>query len=82
MFNDESGNQPGIARLLSDLRAAKVELPNQQCAIDRLRRQHCVTDIVSFGEPQSLKSAITSAESLCPFFSSVEHQMKQAERQQ
>lgn len=49
MLNDDSRKQTGIARLASDLRAAKIELLSAQCATDRLRLQYSVEDIVSFG---------------------------------
>jgi hypothetical protein len=79
MLNDASSRQAGIARLISDLRAAKVELLSAQCATDRLRLQYSVADIVSFGEHQTLKGAIASAGALCRFFASIEDQMKLAE---
>lgn len=80
MLNDESRKQTGIARLASDLRAAKIELLSAQCATDRLRLQYSVEDIVSFGERQALRGAIASAGALCRFFSSIEDQLKQAEQ--
>ncbi|MHB8217229.1 MAG: hypothetical protein ACYDDS_14235 [Candidatus Sulfotelmatobacter sp.] len=80
MLNDESVRQTGIARLISDLRAAKVELLSAQCAADRLRMQYSVEDIVSFGEPQALKGAIASAGALCRFFASIDEQMKKSKR--
>ncbi len=80
MSNDESRKQTGIARLASDLRAAKIELLSAECAADRLRLQYSVEDIVSFGERQALRGAIASAGALCRFFSSIEDQLKQAEQ--
>ena len=47
MSNDDSRKQAGIARLASDLRAAKIELLSAQCATDRLRLQYSMADIVS-----------------------------------
>jgi hypothetical protein len=82
MLSDDSRKQAGIARLASDLRAAKVELLSAQCATDRLRLQYSVEDIVSFGERHALKGAIASAGALCRFFSSIEDQLKQAEQQE
>jgi len=82
MLNDESGRQAGIARLISDLRSAKVELLSAQCAADRLRMQYSVGEIVSFGEPRTLKGAISSAGALCRFFASIDEQMKKAESQE
>ena len=79
MVNDEPSKQAGIARLVSDLRAAKVELLSAQCAADRLRLQYSVADIVSYGERHALKGAIASAGALCRFFASIDEQMKQAE---
>lgn len=80
MLNDESARQTGIARLISDLRAAKVELLSAQCAADRLRMQYSVEDIVSFGDPQALKGAIASAGALSRFFASIDEQMKKSKR--
>ena len=71
-----------VARLISDLRAAKVELLSAQCAADRLRLQYSPEEIVSFGERQTLKGAIASAGALCRFFSSIEALLKQAEQQE
>jgi hypothetical protein len=82
MLNDDSGKQAGIGRLMSDLRTAKVELLSAQCAVDRLRLQYSVAEIVSFGERHALKGAIASAGALCRFFGSVEDQLKQAEQQE
>jgi hypothetical protein len=81
MSNDESSRQAGIARLISDLRTAKVELLSAQCATDRLRLQYSVADIVSVGERQALKGAIASARALCRFFAAIEDQMKQVAQQ-
>jgi hypothetical protein len=82
MLDDESSRQPGIGRLISDLRAAKVELLSAQCATDRLRLQYSVADIVSFGERRTLKGAIASVGALCRFFASIEDQIKQAEQKE
>jgi hypothetical protein len=82
MANDEGGKLPAVGRLISDLRAAKVELLSAQCAADRLRLQYSVAEIVSYGERQSLKSAIASAGALCRFYASLEQQMEQAEQRE
>jgi hypothetical protein len=82
MSNNDSKKQAGIARLISDLRAAKIELLSAQCATDRLRLQYSVADIVSFGERRALQAAIASADALCRFFSSIEHELKQADLQE
>ena len=78
MLTDDFKKQAGIARLASDLRAVKIELLSAQCATDRLRLQYSITDIVSFGERQTLKGAIASVGALCRFFSSIEDELKQA----
>jgi hypothetical protein len=77
---DSSCKPAGVGRLISDLRTAKLELLSAQCATDRLRLQYSVADLVSFGEPHTLKGAIASAGALCRFFASVEDLMKQAEQ--
>ena len=81
-MNEETSKQTEVARLIADLRNAKVELLSAQCAADRLRLHYSVADIVSFAERQALKGAIASAGALCRFFASVEKQMQQAERQE
>jgi hypothetical protein len=82
MLNDDLKRQAGIARLVSDLRAAKIELLSARCATDRLRLQYSLEDIVSFGDRHALEGAIASAGALCRFFSSVEDQLKQAKQQE
>lgn len=82
MLNEETSKHTGVARLIADLRNAKVELLSAQCAADRLRLHYSIADIVSFGERQALKGAIASAGALCRFFASIEEQMKRAERRE
>jgi len=81
MLNDEP-KQAGIARLISDIRSAKVELLSAQCAADRLRLQYSVEEIVCFGERRALLSAMASADALCRFFASIGAEMKKLEQQQ
>ena len=69
--------QIDINRLMADLTAAKVELLSAQCAADRIRLQYSPQDIVAFGEPQTLKRIIASAEALHSFFSQIDAQIKQ-----
>jgi len=82
MLNDEPSKQAGIARLISDLRAAKIELLSAQCATDRLRLQYSVAEIVSLGERQALKNAIAAADALCRFYGALGSQLKLAEQQE
>jgi hypothetical protein len=82
MSIEDFQKQAGIARLMADLRAAKIELLSAQCATDRLRLQYSIADIVSFGERQALRGAIASAGALCRFFSSIEDELKQADSQE
>jgi hypothetical protein len=81
-LKDEATRPAGVGRLISDLRAAKVELLSAQCAADRLRLQYSVADIVSFGEPQTLQGAIASASALCRFFASIQERMNQDQMKQ
>lgn len=71
--------QVDVTRLSADLSAAKVELLSAQCATDRVRLQYSVQDIAAFGEPQTLKRIIASAEALHHFFSQIGAQIKQRE---
>jgi hypothetical protein len=71
--------QIDVARMMADLTAAKVELLSAQCAVDRVRLQYSLEDIVAFAERQTLKRTIASAEALYRFFSQVEAQVQQHE---
>ena len=71
--------QIDVARLMSDLTAAKVELLSAQCAADRVRLRYSAQDIVAFAERQTLKRAIASAEALYRYFSQIEAQIQQHE---
>ena len=72
MAVDDSKKRSDIARLISDIRAAKVELLSAQCAVDRLRLQYSLRDIAAFGERRALEGAIASARALHRFFSEIE----------
>ena len=72
-----SKKQIDVTRLKADLAAASVELLSAHCAADRVRLQYSPQDIVAFGDPQALKRAIASAESLHNFFSQVAVQIKE-----
>jgi len=61
-----------VARLKADLAAASVELLSAHCATDRIRLQYSPHDIVAFGERNSLRRAVESAEALCRFFSQIQ----------
>lgn len=75
MATDEPKKQAEIARLISDLRSAKLELLSAQSAAERLRFQYSLQEIVVFGERHTLKGAIASADAICKFFSSLEAQL-------
>jgi hypothetical protein len=72
MVTDGAHKRSDVARLMSEIRAAKVELLSAQCAVDRLRLQYSLRDIVAFGERQTLEGAIASARALHRFFSEIE----------
>jgi hypothetical protein len=78
MLSDGVKKRAEVARLIADLRSAKVELLSAQCAVDRIRLQYSIEDIASFGERQTLKRAIASAHALSRFFSQIEEQLKLA----
>jgi hypothetical protein len=71
--------QVDVSRLMADLTAAKVELLSAQCAADRIRLQYSPQQIAAFGERQTVKRAIASAEALYRFFSQVEAHLKTLE---
>ena len=80
MFNDEAKKPGETAKLIADLRSAKVELLSAQCAVDRLRLQYPISDIISFGEPQTLERALASVRALSRFFDEIESQLKAQKR--
>ena len=65
-----------IKRLKAEIAAAGVEVLSAHCAADRIRLQYSPQDIVTFGEPGTLKKAIASSEALYRFFAQIEAQMK------
>jgi hypothetical protein len=79
MFTDESKKQTKVAKLVADLRSAKVELLSAQCAVDRLRIQYPIPDIISFGERQTLERALASARAVSRFFNEIESHLKRKE---
>jgi len=79
MFADEVKKPTEVAKLIADLRSAKVELLSAQCAVDRLRLQYSISDIVSYGERQTLERAIASVHALSRFFGEIESQLKPQE---
>jgi hypothetical protein len=68
-----------VSRLMADLSAAKVELLSAQCAADRIRLQYTPQDIAAFGDRQTLKRVIASAEALHRFFSQIEIHIRDEE---
>jgi hypothetical protein len=71
--------QIDIARLKAGVAAASVELLSAQCATDRIRLQYSTQDIVTFGEPRTLRRAVASAEAMHRFFSQIGAQIAHEE---
>lgn len=71
--------QIDIARLKADVAAAGVELLSAQCATDRVRLQYSTQDIVTFGEPRTLRRAVASAEAIHRYFSQIGAQIAHEE---
>lgn len=72
MIADDAGKRSDIARLISEVRAANLELLSAQSAADRLRVRYTVQDIAALGERRTLERAIASARALNRFFSEIE----------
>jgi hypothetical protein len=81
MTSDGVKKRSYMARLVSELQAAKVELLSAQCAADRLRLHYSLQDIVAFGERQTLERAIASARALNRFFSEIEAEFSAEENE-
>lgn len=76
MFSDAVEKQASLARLIADLRTAKIELLSAQCATDRLRTRYSLQDMVSFGGRDTLEQAIASVHALSRYFSQIEAEMR------
>ncbi len=68
-----------VTRLRADLASAAVELLSAHCAADRVRLQYSPHDIVTYGETQALRRAISSARALNNFFSVIHDHMEHGE---
>jgi hypothetical protein len=73
---DDPKDRAKIVRLTADLRNAQVELLSAACAADRLRLHYSAEDVVRFGERQILHKAISSANALCSYFSSLAQKLE------
>lgn len=71
-----AGKKIDVARLKAEVAAAGVELLSAHCATDRIRLQYSPQDIADFGERNSLRRAIASAEAVCRFFAQIEAHIK------
>jgi hypothetical protein len=80
MFSDAVEKQASLARLMADLRTAKIELLSAQCAADRLRTRYSLQDLVSFGGRETLGQAIASVHALSRYFSQVEAEMHRSDQ--
>lgn len=67
--------QVDVSRLVSELSNLKIEILSAQSSMDRLRLQYSARDIVTYGEPQTLKRVAASADALYEFVSQIRAQM-------
>lgn len=67
--------------LSAELTALKIELLSAQCAMDRIRLKYSPQDIVAFGERETLKRTIASADALHRFCSQIGAQIVQQEEE-
>ena len=81
MVFDGVEKQALVARLVADLRTAKVELLSAQCAADRLRLRYSPQDLISLGERQTLERAIASVHALSRYFSQIEAHLRQEDQE-
>ena len=77
-----SQKQVDIVRLKADLTAASVEILSAHCAADRVRLQYSPQDVVSFGDHNALKRAISSSHAVYRFFAQIGAHLDQHENQE
>jgi hypothetical protein len=67
-----SGKDPAkINMMISDLRAAWVDLLGARCATDRLRLRYSAEEMARFAERTTLNKSIDAVHAMCEYFSEV-----------
>ena len=67
-----SGKDPAkINTMISDLRAAWVELLGARCATDRLRLRYSAEEVARFAERATLSKSLDAVHAMCEYFSEI-----------
>ena len=67
-----SGKDPAkINSMISDLRAAWIDLLSARCATDRLRLRYSAEDVARFAERTTLNKSLDAVHAMCEYFAEV-----------
>ena len=64
-------NSAKINTMISDFRAAWIDLLGARCATDRLRLRYSAQEIARFAEPITLNKSIDAVTAMCEYFSEI-----------
>lgn len=60
-----------VNTMISDLRAAWIDLLGARCAIDRLRLRYSAEEIAQFAERTTLNKSLDAVHAMCDYFSEI-----------
>ena len=60
-----------INTMISDLRAAWIDLLGARCATDRLRLRYSAQDVARFAERTTLNKSLDAVTAMCDYFSEI-----------
>jgi hypothetical protein len=67
-----SGKDPAkINIMISDLRAAWIDLLGARCATDRLRLRYSAQEVARFAERTTLNKSLDAVNAMCEYFSEI-----------
>ena len=67
-----SGKDPAkINSMISDLRAAWIDLLGARCATDRLRLRYSAQEVARFAERTTLNKSLDAVNVMCEYFSEI-----------
>ena len=66
------GKDPAkVNSMISDLRAAWIDLLGARCAIDRLRLRYSAEEVAQFAERATLNKSLDAVHAMCDYFSEI-----------
>ncbi|HSS99873.1 MAG TPA: hypothetical protein VLK33_22720 [Terriglobales bacterium] len=66
------GKDPAkVNTMISDFRAAWIDLLGARCAIDRLRLRYSAEEVAQFAERATLNKSLDAVHAMCDYFSEI-----------